>query len=159
MFGNNKNEEGKTKNTGLINPTSSNSLNSVVLGTTIEGTVRSESDIRIDGNIKGKLFCDSKIIIGPSGKVEGEINCQNAVIEGKFDGTIQVRGTLNIKESAVISGDVTTDKLIIASGAVFNVNCNMGSKKSSAGNTVSTKVATPATKGAGQPSEKASPLG
>jgi cytoskeletal protein CcmA (bactofilin family) len=158
MFGNNKNEEGKTKSTGLITPTSANSLNSIVKGTTIEGTVRSESDIRIDGTIKGKLFCDSKIILGPSGKVEGEINCQNAVIEGAFEGTIQVKDTLIIKEKAVISGDVTTDKLIIASGAIFNVNCNMGGKKSNKP-FVNAKAAAKELKPANKPSEKASPLG
>jgi len=160
MFGNKK-DEGKTKNTGLITPSGSNSLNSLVKGTTIEGTVRSESDIRIDGTIKGKLFCEAKIIIGPTGKVEGEINCSNAVIEGGFDGTIQVKDTLLIKEKAIITGDVTTDKLIVSSGAVFNVNCNMGGTPKST-NPVKqqqqTKTATSVKNGT-KYSEKASPLG
>lgn len=159
MFGNKK-DEGKTKNTGLITPTSTNSLNSLVKGTVIEGTVRSESDIRIDGTIKGKLFCDAKIIIGPTGKVEGEINCGNAVIEGGFDGTIQVKDTLIVKEKAVITGDVTTAKLIVASGAIFNVNCNMGgSSKSSPGAKQQNTSATTSAKNGAKSSEKASPLG
>lgn len=159
MFGNKK-DEGKTKSSGLITPTSTNSLNSLVKGTMIEGTVRSESDIRIDGAIKGKLFCDAKIIIGPTGKVEGEINCSNAVIEGGFDGTIQVKDTLIVKEKAVITGDVTTDKLIVAAGAVFNVNCNMGAAPKSINHTQAAKTATTAsTKSSTKSSEKASPLG
>lgn len=105
---------------------SSHSLNSLVKGTVVEGTVKSESDIRIDGTIKGKLFCDAKVIIGPSGYVEGEIRCENAVIEGKFEGNLQVSELLNIRETANISGEVRTNKLIVQSGATFNVACSMG---------------------------------
>ncbi|MEM6379390.1 MAG: polymer-forming cytoskeletal protein [Bacteroidota bacterium] len=127
MFGNNKNETTKPKTTSFTSsPT--NSLNSLVKGTTIEGTVRSESDIRIDGRIKGQLFCDAKVIIGPSGTIEGEITCQNAVIEGNFQGTITVKDLLIVKESAKVSGDVRTVKLVVTDGAIFNVNCNMTGK-------------------------------
>ena len=101
-------------------------FNSLVQGAIVEGTVRSESDIRIDGAIKGKLFCDAKVVIGPSGRVEGEVRCANAVIEGAFEGTIVVADLLHIRENANISGDVTTNKLIVQSGATFNVTCNMG---------------------------------
>lgn len=127
MFGNNKNETTKPKTTSFTGSTT-NSLNSLVQGTTIEGTVRSESDIRIDGRIKGQLFCDAKVIIGPSGTIEGEITCQNAVIEGSFQGTITVKDLLVVKESAKVSGDVQTVKLVVTDGAIFNVNCNMTGK-------------------------------
>ncbi|HQU58682.1 MAG TPA: polymer-forming cytoskeletal protein, partial [Saprospiraceae bacterium] len=129
MFGgNNKKEASKGKNAGVVS-SSTHSLNSLVQGTTVEGTVKSESDIRIDGAIKGKLFCDAKVIIGPTGFVEGQIRCQNAVIEGKFEGTLEVAELLNIRETAKISGEVTTDKLIVQSGATFNVTCSMGSSQ------------------------------
>ena len=129
MFGgNNKKEASKGKSSSFI-PTTPHALNSLVNGTVVEGTVKSESDIRIDGTIKGKLFCDAKVIIGPTGFVEGEIRCQNAVIEGKFEGNIQVSELLNIRETAAISGEVVTSKLIVQSGAVVNGNCNMGGEK------------------------------
>ncbi|MEQ8703015.1 MAG: polymer-forming cytoskeletal protein [Phaeodactylibacter sp.] len=125
MFGgNNKKENTNTKSTNT--PTASSGLNSLVKGTVVEGTVKSESDIRIDGTIKGKLVCDAKVIIGPTGYVEGEIRCQNAVVEGKFEGTLEVSALLNVRESAVVSGEVTTEKLIVQSGATFNVTCSMG---------------------------------
>lgn len=135
MFGgNNKKESINTKSTST--PTSSSGLNSLVKGTVVEGTVKSESDIRIDGTIKGKLVCDAKVIIGPTGYVEGEIRCQNAVVEGKFEGTFEVAALLNVRESAVVSGEVATEKLIVQSGATFNVTCSMGAgtaKRNSSG--------------------------
>ncbi len=100
--------------------TNSMSLNSLVKGTIVEGTVSSESDIRIDGNIKGTLTCKAKVIVGPTGVIEGEIRCINAVIEGKFNGTLYVEELLHIRETAEVTGDVYTNKLTVQSGANFN---------------------------------------
>lgn len=126
MFSSNKKEVSKSKSSSIMPSAATHSLNSLVQGTVVEGSVKSESDIRVDGTIKGKLFCDAKVIIGPTGYVEGEITCKNAVIEGKFNGMLQVTELLNVRESATVEGEVSTNKLIVQSGATFNVNCNMG---------------------------------
>lgn len=139
MFGSSKKEENKSKGSAVKLSSTSNSLNSLVSGTTVEGTVNSESDIRIDGMIKGKLICKAKVIIGPSGFVQGEIRCENAVIEGKFDGQLFVNQLLNIRESANIKGEVRTDKLIVQSGATFNVACHMGKLNQAPANTAARK--------------------
>jgi cytoskeletal protein CcmA (bactofilin family) len=129
MFGSSTNNNNKREATKSNGTPATHSLNSLVQGTVIEGTVTSESDIRIDGTIKGKLFCNAKVIIGPAGTIEGEIKCKNAVIEGKFQGTLEVAELLNVREMASVSGDVRTNKLIVQSGAVFSVNCTMGGVK------------------------------
>ena len=123
MFGNNKNTEDAKKTPA--SPVSANALNTLVKGTVVEGTLRCDSDLRVDGVIKGKLECQSKVIIGPTGVVEGEIRCQNAVIEGRFKGTLQVSELLNVRETAEIDGEITTHKLLVQSGAKFNVTCKM----------------------------------
>lgn len=128
MFSNTKKEAGKAKSSSIL-ATSSHSLNSLVHGTLVEGSVHSESDIRVDGTIKGKLICQAKVIIGSTGHVEGEIRCKNAVIEGKFNGNLQVEELLHIRESAKIYGDVFTNKLVVQTGALFNVKCTMGGLK------------------------------
>ena len=104
---------------------STNALNSLVKGTTVEGMITSESDIRVDGIIKGTLTCKAKVIIGPSGFIDGEVRCQNAMIEGKFTGKLRVSELLSIKETAEVTGDVATGKLLVQPGAIFNVTCNM----------------------------------
>lgn len=122
MFGNNnKNKEaGKTKSGAIMPSSTSHSLNSLVQGTSVEGTVQSKSDIRVDGKIKGILNCEAKVIIGPTGFIDGEVQCKNAVVEGHFEGVLSVGELLNIRESAKVSGEVTYGKLIVQSGAVIN---------------------------------------
>lgn len=130
MFGSKdtkKKEPQSKKPTSSSSPSpSSNSINSIVAGTQIDGKVKSTNDFRIDGTLIGTLDCKGKVIIGTSGVVDGEIVCANALIEGKFDGNLTVKELLSVKDSAKITGEIVTDKLLVQSGAVFNVQCQMG---------------------------------
>ena len=125
MFGNSKNEQ-KGKTNGLIASGSSSSSNSLIQGTSIEGTLQADKDIRIDGSLKGNLYCKGKVIIGPTGTITGDVQCENAVIEGRFEGVLLVTDILHVKETARVDGDVTTQKLVVQPGSVFNVKCKMG---------------------------------
>jgi cytoskeletal protein CcmA (bactofilin family) len=120
MFNSNKKQEATN------NLPSSGALNSLVQGTTVEGTIRTESDIRVDGTIKGDLTCTAKLIIGPTGFVEGKVKCVNAIIEGRFEGVLHVEDLLNVREAANVVGDINCGKLMVATGAIFNVSCDMG---------------------------------
>ena len=131
MFGSNKNREEAMAKTQI--PTvGSNSLNSLVGGTKVEGNINAQTDFRIDGTLVGNLNGKQKVIIGTEGKVKGEIICKNAIIEGSFDGSLTVSGQLNIKTTAIVSGNVKTAELVVEGGAIFNVKCTMGSLDKSA---------------------------
>ncbi len=123
MFGSKSKENNQSKSN--VKPISTPSINSLVTGTTVEGTIHSDHDIRIDGKVKGVIKCKAKVIIGPSGIVNGEIYCQNAMVEGTFEGIIKVQDTLQIKDKAKVEGDIQTDKLSVQPGAIFNVSCVM----------------------------------
>ena len=126
MFKNKSKENGASSSSSSSSQSVSGSTNSLVAGTSLEGTINASSDIRIDGKLKGMLDCKGRVIIGPEGRVEGEIVCQNAVIEGSFQGKLNVKELLNVRESANIQGDVITNKLLVQPGAIYNVTCSMG---------------------------------
>lgn len=125
----NKNKSNAENNNVTAAPSASGGSNSIVGGTNVEGTIIANSDIRIDGTLRGTLDCQGRVIIGASGHVDGTITCINAVIEGRFDGKLKVTEILNVKETAIINGDITTDKLLVQNGAVFNVTCAMGGQR------------------------------
>lgn len=131
MFGNAKNDP-KTKAAAAGNAPSSASTNSLAQGTVIEGTLHADYDIRIDGSLRGTLTCKGKVIIGPSGTVTGDVQCENAVIEGRFEGVLLVAEVLHVKETAHVEGDVATQKLVVQPGSIFNVKCKMGDNPSGA---------------------------
>ncbi len=101
-------------------------LNRIVEGTTIEGDIKSDSNIRIDGRLKGTIHTKGRLVIGTSGVIEGEIVCENADIEGIFIGKITVNQLLALKATAKLTGDIITSKLAIEPGAVFSGACSMG---------------------------------
>ena len=101
-------------------------INSLGSTTSIHGDLSADSDIRLDGELVGNLKCKGKVILGPKGKIKGEILCQNAVIEGTIDGVLSVKDHLQVKETAKIIGEISTSKLTVQSGAIFNVKCDMG---------------------------------
>jgi len=103
-------------------------INRVVESTIIEGDIRCESNIRIDGTFKGNLTTKGRLVVGPSGKIDGAVLCQNAEIEGLVKGKLNVQQLLSLKSTARVEGDIFTDKLSIEPGAEFTGACNMGAK-------------------------------
>lgn len=114
----------KNKNTNAVttngNGTKSSSLNTLVQGTMVDGNINTDNDIRIDGTLQGNLTCGGKAIIGPNGKVYGDITCKNAMIEGEFSGKLSVTEILTLKETAIIDGEASYDKLVVHQGAIIN---------------------------------------
>jgi cytoskeletal protein CcmA (bactofilin family) len=123
MFGGKK--EGNSS--GSSTSGSSSGTNIIIEGTEIRGNINAQSDIRIDGKLEGNLNCSSRLLLGKSGKVVGDIKSKKAVLEGSIDGNIHVQSLLHVKDSANVEGDIFTDQLIVEAGATINGNCNMGS--------------------------------
>jgi len=105
------------------------SINLLGAGTSIKGDIKSNGDFRIDGSLVGSIHSKGKVIIGTTGKVDGEIICQNADISGEVKAQVTVAELLSLKATSKISGDVTTNKLAIESGAKFSGSCSMDSNE------------------------------
>lgn len=120
---NNDNSRAKVKAGNMNSP---DRLNRIVEGTIIEGSISSESNIRIDGEVKGTITTKGRLVVGVSGVITGDVVCQNSEIEGKVKGSMKVGELLSLKSTAKIEGDITTGKLAVEPGAIFAVTCSMG---------------------------------
>ena len=118
MFGNKGKENGRATN-GAPAANGNHDVNRIAGGTEFEGKVKATSDFRVDGKITGTLHCDAKVIIGPGGVVDGEVICQNAMVEGTLTGKIRVKEMLNIRANATVQGEVRYGKLQVEAGAVL----------------------------------------
>ncbi|HEX2533931.1 MAG TPA: polymer-forming cytoskeletal protein, partial [Chitinophagaceae bacterium] len=95
-------------------------------GTTLTGDVHSENDLRIDGTVYGNVTSTSKIIIGPTGIIEGNIDGQQADITGKVTGNIAVRELLQLRGQCDVQGNIHAAKLQVDPTAQFNGQVQMG---------------------------------
>ena len=102
------------------------SLTMISEGTTMNGTISTENDIRIAGKTDGELKSKGKLIVTSSGVVEGDIHVTDADIAGKIEGELRVSNKLTLRQSAVIEGDIYTKTLIVEEGAEMVGACRMG---------------------------------
>lgn len=116
----------KNKQENMAAQDASNSSNIIGKGTIVEGNIETFGNIRIEGKVVGSVKSKSKIALGQSSFVEGNIIAQNAEISGEVKGVVEVSDQLILRPSAIIDGDIVTNKLIVESGATFNGGCKMG---------------------------------
>lgn len=102
------------------------SINLIGNGTSITGDIKSNGDVRIDGTLKGNITISGKLVVGPSGNIEGNVTCQNADVSGEIHGKVTVSELLSLKASAKLLGDIITGKISIEPNATFTGTCNMG---------------------------------
>ncbi len=125
MFGSKKEKPNKTKTLAV----KSSNINIIDKGTKIIGDIISDGDFRIDGILEGTLKTEGRVIIGKDGNINGKIECNNADVEGAFNGEFVVNNTLTAKSTSTIIGDVIVGQISTESGATFNANCSMRSKQ------------------------------
>jgi cytoskeletal protein CcmA (bactofilin family) len=115
-------------------------FNRIVAGTKVHGEIETNGDIRIDGTVVGTLNINGKLVLGATGKIEGEIICKNAEVMGQIDGEIKVSELLSLKASSGIKGDIITNKISIEPGATISGTINMDKAQNAP-----TKLGPPAT--------------
>lgn len=122
MFGTKKDDNGMS-----TSPKGADmAFNTIAKGTIIEGNISAEGDLRIEGKINGTVICNSKLVVGKTGYIEGSVDARNATVEGEISGNVITRELLQVDPTGKITGDIITQKLVVQMGAVFTGNCRMG---------------------------------
>ena len=118
----------KDKNSAYPEKSSSNSATLISQGTVLRGDIKSHNDLRIDGTIHGNVSSSAKIVIGPTGLVEGNIESANADITGKVVGNISVKELVQLRQESNVEGNIIATKLQVDPSAIFNGKCQMGAQ-------------------------------
>lgn len=106
-----------------------NSVCFIATDTVINGNLEAESDLRIDGRIIGNVTCKGKVVLYPTGVIEGDLKAADADILGTVNGNITTQNLLTLKPQCSVKGNITAGVLRIEPDAVFNGQCNMSSEK------------------------------
>lgn len=82
----------------------------------ITGNVSGKGDLHLDGSVDGDIHCAS-LILGPGGRIKGNITAERATLGGTVGGTVNAR-TLIVEKTARISGDLSYESVSIETGAL-----------------------------------------
>src|SRR5262249_43067955 len=95
----------------------------------IEGTVTGSEPVIIEGQVKGTINLTGELRIGMQARVEAKVHARNVIIEGKVNGDISADDRVELVASASVDGNIKAPKIIVAEGARFRGNVDMGSAK------------------------------
>ncbi len=104
---------------------STNAINLISAGTQVKGDIESNSGIRLDGQLQGKMDIKGKVVIGASGTIVGDIVCQTLEVSGQITGNIHAADLVSLKSTARMNGQIIARKLAIEPGAIFTGTCRM----------------------------------
>lgn len=100
-------------------------VNVISKETKITGDIKVLGNIRIEGSVDGTIHSIGRVVVGEFSVIKGDISTVEAEISGKIEGKVICSEILFLKKTAVISGDITTKKLVVENGAIFNGKCHM----------------------------------
>lgn len=99
--------------------------NIIGTGTILNGRLKVEGSIRIDGTVEGNIDATEAIIIGKTGKVRGDIHAKECLVGGNVDGNLSISGRAEFQTASRLKGDIRCKQLVIEEGVVFDGNCLM----------------------------------
>lgn len=95
----------------------------------LEGDLKSNGSIRIEGEVVGKVETTGELYVGESARIDADVKAGNAKVLGSVNGNLTAKEDLELGEQAKVSGDVNTGMLSVARGAKLNGQCNMGGEE------------------------------
>lgn len=91
----------------------------------VVGRVHSSSVVTIAGTVLGSVSADDQVIVRKGGRVKGDVEAREVVLNGRVDGSVNARERLEIQASAVVHGDLHAPQLIVHEGAVIHGDVSM----------------------------------
>lgn len=119
-------KKGKMAKQATYNESQNQAINIISEGTKIKGDIMASGDIRIDGELVGNISAKGRLVVGPNGRISGEIDCNNIEVSGYIKGKIKASELLNMKSTSQIEGDIVAGKLSVEPGSIFSGTCTMG---------------------------------
>ncbi len=87
----------------------------------ITGDVTGAEDLVIEGKIEGIVrVCQNRVVIAADGAVRGDLHVASVQINGRFEGNVFATEGVELGESSVAKGSISSPRVAMANGGTFN---------------------------------------
>ena len=102
-------------------------------GSRVSGQLTFQGPARIDGKVEGEIQCQGTLTIGEGADVRAKISSEVVIIRGKVEGNVSAREKVELVAPGRVVGNISTPRLTITEGVVFEGDCSMGVAKQKSG--------------------------
>ncbi|MCL2139763.1 MAG: polymer-forming cytoskeletal protein [Treponema sp.] len=107
----------------------SEKINSVVTlgkGTSFDGVIKFHETLRVQGKFKGTIDASGSLIVDKDAVVDADqIKVNSLTVYGTVIGNIYASDKIDMKSGAKVQGNLSSMRLRIADGVLFEGKCNM----------------------------------
>lgn len=126
MLGTKKAPKARQNGTASLNGQPSGDTCVISSGTVIEGKFECSDNVRLDGTVLGDVICDKRLVMGKSGRIEGTLTAEDAILQGTVKGETKITNSLHLESTAKIDGDIHAKTMRVDEGATYNGQCSIG---------------------------------
>ena len=94
-----------------------------------KGDIDTKGTLRIDGSMEGNVNADW-VILGEKACLKGDVTARGIIVGGRVDGNLKAKEIVEIKAKGKVSGDISTNKLTIIEGGMFDGKSTMQKSES-----------------------------
>ncbi|MER3431312.1 MAG: hypothetical protein C4324_09775 [Blastocatellia bacterium] len=110
-------------------------------GTSLTGDTTFQMMLRVDGHLTGTVTSDGgTLIVGNNGRLDANVSVGVANVNGTINGDITATEKIHLGRTARVVGNISTPKLVIEEGAVFEGGCSMLKERESHEKQVATQA-------------------
>jgi cytoskeletal protein CcmA (bactofilin family) len=91
----------------------------------LQGVLKSDGNIRVDGTLKGRIETAGNVVIGPSARVVADIDANSVQVWGHVQGNVRADGRLEILSTGRVFGELHVAALMIDRGGLYRGQCFM----------------------------------
>jgi cytoskeletal protein CcmA (bactofilin family) len=99
----------------------------------IKGELSGSEDLYVDGQVEGTIALKgNSLTVGPHGQVRASVEAKGVVVQGKLEGNVQASDRVELRKSAVVTGDISTQRISIEEGAYLKGKVDIQGKSEKA---------------------------
>lgn len=84
----------------------------------IKGELSGSEDLYVDGQVEGSISLKTNsLTVGPNGQVKASVEAKGVVVQGKLEGNVLASDRVDLRKSAIMTGDISTQRISIEEGA------------------------------------------
>ena len=88
-------------------------------GARFEGRLTFEGTVRIDGEFKGRIDSEGRLVVGETGRVDAEIFVGDLVAHGEIVGDVLATKSVTLHAPTKLKGQITSPALTMDPGVIF----------------------------------------